>query len=68
MTKKKKIEKKTCRVKDIVEMDCLRAEQEAFKKRFAEVQEKLDRFETVYPLLEKIIETSVKIIRNKPIG
>ena len=49
-------------------MDAMKLELETVKKKLSELQYELERMATVYPLIENIIETSIKIIRNRKIG
>ena len=49
-------------------MEAMRLELETVKKKLSELQYELERMATVYPLIENIIETSIKIIRTRKIG
>ena len=49
-------------------MDAMKCELETVKKKLSELQYELERMATVYPLIENIIETSIKIIRSRKIG
>ena len=49
-------------------MEAMRLELETVKKKLSEFQYELERMSTVYPLIENIIETSIKIIRTRKIG
>ena len=53
---------------DSLSMEAMRLELETVKKKLSELQYELERMATVYPLIENIIETSIKIIRNRKIG
>ena len=49
-------------------MEAMRLELETVKKKLSELQYELERMAVVYPLIENIIETSIKIIRSRKIG
>jgi len=53
---------------DSLSMEAMRLELETVKKKLSELQYELERMATVYPLIENIIETSIKIIRTRKIG
>ena len=53
---------------DSLSMEAMKLELETVKKKLSELQYELERMVTVYPLIENIIETSIKIIRTRKIG
>jgi len=61
-------EEKSCTVKEILNIEKMKLEHEEFRRELSEFRKELDYIQTLTPLIEKIIEASVKIIRNRPIG
>ena len=49
-------------------MEAMRLEQRRVRRELAAFRKELQEFKTVYPLIENIIETSIKIIRTRKIG
>ena len=49
-------------------LDSMRLELRKFRKELSAVRKELQDIKTFYPLMENIIETSIKIIRNRRIG
>ena len=53
---------------DSLSMEAMRLEQRRVRRELAAFRKELQEFKTFYPLMENIIETSIKIIRNRKIG
>ena len=49
-------------------MEAMRLEQRRLKRELAAFRKELQELKTVYPLIENIIETSVRITRTRKIG
>ncbi|OGV39886.1 MAG: hypothetical protein A2020_15820 [Lentisphaerae bacterium GWF2_45_14] len=49
-------------------MESMRLEQRRVRKELAAFRKDLQEFKTIYPLMENIIETSVRITRTRKIG
>ncbi|OGV32846.1 MAG: hypothetical protein A2020_08025 [Lentisphaerae bacterium GWF2_45_14] len=49
-------------------IDAMRLEQRRVRRELAVFRKELQELKTVYPLIENIIETSIKIIRTRKIG
>ena len=53
---------------DSLSMEAMRLEQRRLRREVSMLRKDLQEFKTFYPLMENIIETSIKIIRNRKIG
>jgi len=49
-------------------MDAMKLELRKFRKELSAVKKELQNVKAFHPLMENIIETSIKIIRNRRIG
>ena len=53
---------------DSLSMEAMRLEQRRLRREVSVLRKDLQEFKTVYPLIENIIEASIKIIRTRKIG
>ena len=53
---------------DSLSIEAMRLEQRRVRRELAALRKDLQELKTVYPLIENIIETSIKIIRTRKIG
>ena len=53
---------------DLLSMEAMRLEQRRVRRELSLLRKELQDFKTFYPLIENIIETSIKIIRSRKIG
>ena len=53
---------------DSLSMEAIRLEQRRVRRELAAFRKDLQELKTFYPLMENIIETSIKIIRSRKIG
>ena len=53
---------------DSLSMEAMRLEQRRLRREVSTLRKDLQEFKTIYPLIENIIETSVRITRTRKIG